>query len=400
MASSPITDEIAVASEKVREQIAVGVIRSVSELAKIRSVWTLWNRHPNSDINLYLTVLQCRPEVLRPHIIVLYRNGCPDAMLIGRVEHKELEFKIGYKKLYKPRICQLSFLYEGLLGNASSDNARVLVREIIRSLREHEADAVLFNSLKVDSPIYRFATSLPGLLSRDNLPDRREHWTMKLPRSVEEFYLGLSPKVRRNRRQEANRLLRDHLNNVELRCLRTTDEVEQMIHDIEEVAKRTYHRALGVGFQDSVEMRQRLHCEAQWGRLRAYILYVAEKPRAFWLVTQYGGTLHGYFTGYDPDFAKYSPGTFILLKVIEDSVRSGVKEIDFGLGDAWYKEFFCNSRWHEASLYIFAPTLKGLALNVLRTPVVLIDHLTKRSLAKVGGLQTIKTAWRRHARKE
>ncbi|HUY14105.1 MAG TPA: GNAT family N-acetyltransferase [Terriglobia bacterium] len=315
-------------------------------------------------------------------------------MLIGRLERRRFDLKIGYRAFFSPRCRSLTFIYEGLLGNGSPENSKLMLEEIMRSLRQGEADLVFFNSLKVDSPIYCFATSLPGFLSRDNFPDRREHWTMKLPRSVEEFYLGLSPKARRNRRQEANKLLRDHSNNVRVRCLRETGEVDQMIQDIEEVAKRTYHRGLGVGFHDSAEMRRRLHLEAQQGRLRAYILYVAEKPCAFWLATLYGRTLHGHFTGYDPDFAKYSPGTFILLRIIEDSCGSNVEEIDFGFGDAWYKEFFCNCKWYEASSYIFAPTLKGLGLNLLRTPTMAVDKAARMVAERTKLLPKVKKAWR------
>lgn len=376
----------------------VRVARSVSEVEALRPVWTTLQRHPNSDIDFYLTILGSRPEIVRPHVIVVYRGERPDAMLVGRLEHRRFDLKIGYKAFFSPRCRSLTFIYEGLLGNGSPENSKLMLEEIMRSLRQGEADLAFFNSLKVDSPIYCFAASLPGFLSRDNFPDRREHWTMKLPRSIDEFYLGLSPKVRRNRRQEANRLLRDHLNDVKIRCLREADEVELMIQDIEEVAKSTYHRGLGVGFQDSVEMRRRLHLEAQQGRLRAYILYVAGKPCAFWLVTLYGGVLHGLFTGYDPDFAKYSPGTFMLLRVIEDSVRSNVKEMDFGFGDAWYKQFFCNCKWYEASIYIFAPNLRGLGLNLLRTPTVAVDKAARRVLGKTKLLTRVKRTWRKMLR--
>lgn len=400
MNSILIRDENEAASDKAGRHFTVKVFRSLSEIEELRSVWESWNYHPNSDVEFYLLIAQCRPEIIRPHIIVLYRDEQPQAMLIGRVVEQRLNFKIGYRTAIKPKARVLNFVWAGTLGNLCRENSEVMVREVLSSLRHREADLAVFNNIPVDSPLYCFATSLPGLLSRDNFPDLREHWTMKLPDTVEEFYLGLSPKARRNRRQEANKLLRDHKNNVKIRCLLATDEVERIIQDVQEIAKKTYHKGLGVGFQDNVEMCRRLHLEAQQGRLRAYILYVEEKPCAFWLLTQYSGTMHGDFTGYDPAFSRYSPGTFLLLKIIEDSIKNGVKVVDFGSGAAWYKEFFCNCSRQEASPYIFAPALKGLTLNITRTPIVLVDYLAKRALTKVGGVQKLKRLWRSRAEKK
>lgn len=49
-------------------------------------------------------------------------------------------------------------------------------------------------------------------------------------------------------------------------------------------------------------------------------------------------TLHYWFPAYDPDFAKYSTGIILLLRVAETLAGSGVRTIDLGKGDAAYKQ--------------------------------------------------------------
>lgn len=97
-------------ADKAGGQLAVRVFRSLSEVEEIRSVWTLWNDHPNSDIDFYVLLTQLRLEIVRPHIIVLYRDERPQAMLIGRVLEQRLKFKIGYQTVLKPKARVLNFV--------------------------------------------------------------------------------------------------------------------------------------------------------------------------------------------------------------------------------------------------------------------------------------------------
>ena len=54
-------------------------------------------------------------------------------------------------------------------------------------------------------------------------------------------------------------------------------------------------------------------------------------------------TLHYWFPIFDPKYAKYSPGTELLLSVTEEASRQGVSKVDLGYGDDAYKFKFCNA---------------------------------------------------------
>jgi hypothetical protein len=384
--------------------ISVRVVRNLEGIEEIRDVWSSWNRRPNSDIDFYLTVLQHGSQIMRPHVFVLYRGGSPDALLIGRIQDTRLELKIGYRTALRPRVRMLTFINAGFLGNQCSANSKILTEAVRGTLQSGEADVVFFNLLRSDSPLFSCLLLYPGWLSRDHFPSFQPHRGLVLPASKEDFFRGLSPKARKNQKWQAKRLLNDYSGNVRIECFQTTDQLDQAFRDIEHVARKTYQRGLGAGFMDDAFMRQRLLLEAQKGWLRAYVLYVTDRPCAFWVGTLYHETFHSDFMGYDPAYAKHSPGMFLILKVIEEfcspNPRVHVREIDFGFGDAQYKEVLGNHNWEEASIYVFAPNLKGICLNALRTSVVLTDQALRKALDRTELLQRVKKIWRGRARQK
>jgi hypothetical protein len=393
-----------IANEAVSTEASIRTFRSTSEIQEIRSIWTAWQHHPNSDLDFFQVILRSRPVILRPHVIVLYRGQRPHAMLIGRIEEKKVGFKIGYGTPFKVRARLLTFIYAGLLGRPSTEDCEVMVREILTSLRQGEADAALLANLNVDSPLFRCATRVPGFWARDLLPVPQTHWSMTLPASVDELYRRMPEHHRAEIRRKAKKLVSTYKGRVTISSFRDRGEVDRMVRDVEDVARKTYQRGLGVGFSDNEEMRQRLRLDAQIGRLRGYLLYIAEQPCAFWIGSQYGETFHGEYVGYDPAYGKHSPGMFLTMRVIDELCRSNggekVREIDFGFGDAPYKNLLADRKWQEASVYIFGPTLTGVGLNLLRRPAIAVDRIARGVLERTNLLARVKKLWRQRARQK
>jgi len=379
-------------------EVTVRVIRTLAEIEEVRSTWVSWKFHPNSDIDYYLSRFHVRPEFIRPHIIVVNRDGRPDAMLVGRLDHLRLDLKIGYVHLPRPRVRVLNFIYCGLLGEPSPENCGLIVSEITNSLRRGEADLAAFSHIRVGSSIYEAARRLPGFLSRDHFPQVDPHFSMKLSGTMEEMYRGLSSNARHDLRRKAKRLLKDFPGKVEVSCFREESSLEVMIRDLEAIAKKTYQRGLGVGFLDNAEMRQRLSLAARRGWLRSYILYVEDKPCAFWMGTLYQGTFHVDFCGYDPSYDRSSPGTFLLTRMLEGFGREKFDQIDFGYGEERHKQRFSNCKWHEAMVRIYAPTVRGLGIKVLVTLVHFIDYIARRVLDYGKLLPKLKRFWRKQVR--
>jgi len=141
-------------------------------------------------------------------------------------------------------------------------------------------------------------------------------------------------------------------------------------------------------------MRRRLRLCAEKGWLRIYVLHLSDTPCAFWIGTLYQGSFCSDYLAFDPRFSAYSPGTFLLMQVVEEFCRAGVKEIDFGPGEGRYKEQFGNSPSMEASVWIYSPTLKGLLVNTVRTTAGLIDDTMRKILERTNVLPKVKKLWR------
>jgi hypothetical protein len=385
-------------------EVAVRIIRDVKEIEDIRGAWKSWHHHPNSDIDFYLKIVHSLPEVLSPYVLVLYRHGEPESILVGRLERGRIGYTLGYGTVYSAPLRKLTFIYGGGLGTSRVENCGTLIDQIVKSLRKGEADLAELRYVRTDSPIYFSAKQTPGGLSRDYFPATQMHRSTQLQDNIEDFYGRLSSKARKNLKWQAKKLLQDFAGNVRVDCLRQPSDLDRLFQDVEGVAKKTYQRGLGVGFVDDANMRERFKFVADRGWLRTYVLYIADKPCAFWAGSLYGHTFHSDFMGYDPAFAKYSPGMYLVTRAIENLISGNEvdrpAQIDWGLGDAQYKEVLSDSAWEEASLYIFAPTLRGLRLNAFHTPVALMDRALKKMLERTKLLQRVKKTWRNRARQK
>lgn len=125
-----------------------------------------------------------------------------------------------------------------------------------------------------------------------------------------------------------------------------------------------------------------------------YVLYLNGKPCAYWWGVLYGDTFHSAALGYASEFQNYSAGTYILLHGLEDLCQSGVKMLDFGLGDARYKQQFGDISYREAPYTIFAPTFKGIGINMILTLMNGVNLLARKILSETKLFDALKRHWR------
>jgi CelD/BcsL family acetyltransferase involved in cellulose biosynthesis len=130
------------------------------------------------------------------------------------------------------------------------------------------------------------------------------------------------------------------------------------------------------------------------GWLRGYVLYLDDEPSAFWIGTLSNSVFLSAYLAFNPVNGRYSPGTYPLIRAIEEMCQDPrgmqVARIDFGIGDALYKARFGNQSWLEASVYIYARTIKGLWVNALRTSATLTTWMAKAILERGKVLSQVK----------
>ena len=204
-----------------------------------------------------------------------------------------------------------------------------------------------------------------------------------------------SANTRSNIRRTAKKLAKKYDGQLDVKTFTKEDELEEMMKAIDQVAKKTYQRALGVGLANDPQGHKlaKLAMKKKW--LRVYLLNIQGTPRAFWPGNLYGDTFHIGIPGYDPQFHADRIGFYLLVKAIEELCTfDNVNHIDFGFGDAQYKRSFATDVWDEESVYIFAPTLKGAALNLYRTATSWLNTKLRALLDRMRLLDSIKRRWR------
>jgi hypothetical protein len=368
----------------------VTIHRSVEEIENLRASWENLQHHPNSDISIYLDSLSSRKNILQPYIITIGENGKTNTILIGRIEEKKIYFTFGYKSIYGPKLKYLAFNYGGLLGQFNKEDSIIIIKTILKSLKQKEADVVFFNHLSNDSDLYYSALHQPNIFVRQYFSRSNPHWSMPLPGTKEEIKKLISSKLQ----SQLRKLPRDYPDGIKIHKFSTPDDLDRMMKEIEIIAKKTYHRGMGTGFLNDRQTYYRLKTAAKNGWLRAYILYVDSKPCVFNTGIKYGDSFFGEFTGYDSAFNKYSPGMYLFMKVFEDLVDEQVKVVDFGFGDALYKQRLGKICKTESTVLIFSKNIMGLYLNFMSHFSSIFNYVADTSLKKINLLIKIKRFWR------
>ncbi len=378
----------------------IKIAKSFEEVEAIRDIWIQMRRDEsvpalNTDIDRYLSVVESLKETAQPYIIALYYNSAPEAVVIGRIETRRITCRIGYATIFKPSLRCLTVVYGGILGQPSEQTSVKLLQELTNTLKRGDIDAVFFNQLQLDSPIYRLTRKKPNFLCRCYSHIVEPHWQTHLPDSVDAFYKDMSGSRKRYLRRYTRALEKACSGPVEMVCYRSEDKLDHVISIASEISAKTYKNALNVVFRDDYLTRSLLTRAARQGRLRAYVLYVNGKTCAFEFGIEYGNIFFPEHIGYDPFFRSCSPGTVLFIKVMEDLIEnSNVRVFDYGFGAAAYKERFGTKSWPETSVYIFAPRLYPMFINALQNSTTSLDLALRYILNKFNAVSWIKRHWR------
>jgi hypothetical protein len=371
----------------------IEIITELSEIEGLRKSWTSLNGHRDSDIDFYLEFLAASKSVLRPHIIVIYRGTEVESMLVGRLENFELKLRLGYLNL--PRITARSLIFMGFLrGQESRETCTLFLDAIGESFKKKDADMAIL-PLRYESELHKAVLQVGRFGRSVDAPS--PSYLLNIPGNYEALSKQFSQGLRYEIKKKKKKIATDFGDRVRFVCYVDATDVENILPKIEEVAKKTYQRALGVGFNNDNQTRRRLLFLAQKGWMRVYLAYVDEQPCAFAIGTLYSGTYISDFVGHDPEFRDYGFGTVIHNYMLEKLCAEGATWLDFGPGDAEYKRRFSNQSLAYTEGYLFASNFRGLRLKCARSAVEQFNDSVKGILNKTNFLPRIKRILRARA---
>jgi len=383
----------------------ITIIRDRAEIETIRPIWEqLQSKEPypviNVDVDRYLSAVKALGDGVEPYIMLAKNNGQAVAMVIGRTEKLPFRLRLGYKTLFEPKLRRLTVVHGGIIGQRTSDVCGLLIHELMAVLRRREVDMVYFNHLRTDSNFYPLALTIPNFMCRGHFSIIEPHWSMSLPESMDLFYARRSKKHRANLRRCIRKLEEKYPDSFDVVTYTRVDELNEAVKAAAEISHETYQHALGRGISGNSQTLDMLTTEARHGWLELSILFLGGQPCAFQHGCRYKSKYFLEQIGFDPKWGKYNIGTVLFLKVLENMCGDHqVERLDFGFGNAEYKRSFGDSRWDEASVYIFAPRLYPLTINLLQTVLGSVSLVLKCIVHGLHSTDKIKRRWRDFLRK-
>jgi GNAT acetyltransferase-like protein len=377
------------------EEYQVRILKSKPEIEEFRNFWKALPSLPYSDIDFFLTSLKSRTEIA-PYVIVTSLDGVPQNMVVGIIETSVLPVKISHWTLFRAAVRTLVINPGGVLGNSNPASTGALVAALTQVLRGGVVDALRLPQTRKDSEFFKQLQEATPFLCKDGSLEYRLHWQMKMPESVADIHSGFSSEHRKKLRWQNKNLEKNFPGAINIRCFQDAAELETMIRDVETISQKTYQRSLGAAFIDTPATRARVQLEAEKNWLRMYVLYVAGQPTAYWWGLIYNNTFHSNAMGFDPERRRFSPGTYLLTKTLEDLHQKKIEHIDFGAGDFHYKQQFGTENWEETMVYsVFAPRVRPVFLNLTIGAVGKFRFLTRAILKRTRLIDVMKNYWRR-----
>ena len=185
--------------------------------------------------------------------------------------------------------------------------------------------------------------------------------------SFEDYLARFSSKTRSTLRRKRRKLDRETGGHT-VTAYRSPAEIERFLELALPLSARTYQaRLLGAGLPDSDAARERMLAVARDDKLRCFLLFVRSRPVAYLALPVSGRTLIYAHLGYDPDFARLSPGTVLQFEALEQLfAERRFARFDFTEGEGAHKAMFGTDSVQCASFVLLEPSAANRALIALR----------------------------------
>ncbi len=266
-----------------------------------------------------------------------------------------IDFTIGSRRLLAVprRLASWGFTLEQLLaGNLASppspgpDGVRILSAP----------------TAKLDAVRAHFPRFLAG-----GRQDYRRHY-IDMADGFDAYLARFSGKTRSTLRRKARKLA-DETGGYTVSEHRTPAEVEAFLAAALPLSARTYQaRLLDAGLPDSAEARRTMLEAAEADLMRGFLLHAAGAPIAYLSLPVTGATLLYAHLGYDPGWARLSPGTVLQMDALERLfAEQRFRWFDFTEGDGAHKAMFGTGSLDCSSVILLEPTLANRTLLAARS---------------------------------
>jgi Acetyltransferase (GNAT) domain len=239
---------------------------------------------------------------------------------------------------------------------------------------------VYLDRLETGSTLWRFFESAANR-TRFRLflasPQIEKAHQILFPDTHEAYMASLGSRTRQNLRRMARKLCNDQQARIEM--FTTVEQVPEFLELLDQVFRQTWQaRTFGYWPRNTKAQIDLMAGLARLGWLRSYILHGPTGPIAFELAYQYQGVFYAQEIGFSQDWSQHSPGSVLMHLYIEDLLRHDAPRLlDFGVGDATYKQSFCNAHRDSAAVFL-APPNRWRWMITFQRWVYALERATRR----------------------
>lgn len=371
------------------------VVDAVAAIDRFEDFHRLHHAHPESHFDLLRAAL-LHGRAATPFSVMVSHAGVPCLLLVGQRVRGRLPWRLGYRTIHASRASTIEVLQGGWLGDCSLPCLEFLCDWLYDHLRRGGADAIHLRHVPAGSAPHLVFAQRPTWPWRDRMPAKSRNWQLRLPASFADWQRAQPKREREDNKRYDKRIRKEFGADVRVEVFDRVADVDRAAVLVEGIAGKTYQRGIGAGFHDLPDVRARWRAAAARDALDVRVLWLGGQPVAFSTGFLLDGTLWLENLGFDPAHRRFRPGMFLLHRMMEDMVdRGAAHTIDFGIGDADYKRRLCDHSRDDVSVYLFAPTLRGLYLNTMRSAAGALGRLGQACLTRLGLLPWFKSRWRR-----
>jgi glycosyltransferase involved in cell wall biosynthesis/CelD/BcsL family acetyltransferase involved in cellulose biosynthesis len=335
------------------------------------ALYRKWQALSDANRNLYAQyssplwyehVRRIYPE--QPLHLAVARDQAGD--VLGLMALRTRPLRLGFDvRSWRP--AQLSFRLSYLMGNEVllPPEAELYDQMLLAAGRQiRDGDGLYIHSLATDTFLWKHLHSSKLLRKQFCLYvplGERPFHALSLPPTYAEFLARFGSR-KRNALKRKVRLLREHGGGqFRLERVERADQVEHFVKNAAEVVAKCWQpEDVETLRSDPEQFRAKLTDLADQGLLRSYLLFCGEVPCAFILGYQFRDVYHYADPRYSQDFKAFSPGMVLVWLMVEDLfAHEPVRWVNFGMGDARYKQEFSDLHAHDASVLLLKRTLRN-----------------------------------------
>ncbi|WP_147297617.1 GNAT family N-acetyltransferase [Parasphingopyxis lamellibrachiae] len=197
----------------------------------------------------------------------------------------------------------------------------------------------LITSLREDR-LAAITAQHPGMLALVRQRYSRRYADMS--GSYDAYLATFSGKSRSTLRRKVRKFAKISGGELDIRIYQSPEEMAEFQTLARCVSAKTYQeKLLDAGLPDDPEYKAQMMRAAARGEARAWLLFVQNKPVSYLYAPADGDTLIYAYLGYDPEWARHSPGTVLQIEAMKQIIEEGrFRRFDFTEGDGQHKRLF------------------------------------------------------------